>query len=276
MSHAFNFKDITGQKFHRLQVIGFAGIGKENRAMWECQCECGNIVIVAGKNLRNGSTKSCGCYNIDAIKARNTIVHGTHLETHTKLFHVWSGMLSRCNNPNFISYKHYGGKGIRVCKEWEKDFAKFKEWAIANGYQEDLTIDRIDYNGNYEPSNCRWCTLKEQARNRSSNKLITYNGETHCLADWADILGMNYNLLLSRIRSNKYSIEEAFTKPPRSRTNFSNEVLTFQGESHTLHEWSALTNTSVRTLQTRIKKNLPIEEILKPKVQKNGDDGLLC
>ena len=217
MEHANNFKDITGEKYNRLTVIGYAGRGKENRAMWKCRCDCGNTVVVSGKNLRNGNTHSCGCYNIDRIKERNRILKRKHGETNTKLFHVWTGMLCRCNNPHAINYNIYGAKGIKVCDEWANDFTKFRDWAYENGYREDLTIDRIDYNGIYEPSNCRWCTNKEQSRNRRSNKLVTYKGETHCVADWADIIGMKYSVLLSRLHNPHYSLERAFTEPPRKR-----------------------------------------------------------
>lgn len=217
MSHSGNYKDITGQKFNRLTALRYVGMNKDKHALWECVCDCGNVVVVQGSNLRSGNTKSCGCYNIDRIKERNHILKRKHGETNTKLFHVWAGMLTRCNNPNAINYCDYGAKGIRVCDEWANDFTKFRDWAYANGYREDLTIDRIDYHGIYEPSNCRWCTAKEQNRNRSSNTLITYKGETHCIADWADIIGMKYSILQRRLNNPHYTLERAFTEPPRKR-----------------------------------------------------------
>lgn len=119
-----------------------------------------------------------------------------------KLYRVWGGMLSRCNNPNHPLYKNYGGRGVTVCKEWH-DFAVFREWAIANGYVEcdnrnKYSIDRIDVNGNYEPSNCRWADCKEQMNNRRCNTFVRYNGVTKTLAQWADYFGMNYSSFMSR------------------------------------------------------------------------------
>ena len=217
MSHSGNYKDITGQKFNRLTALRYVGMNKDKHALWECVCDCGNVVVVQGSNLRSGNTKSCGCYNIDRIKERNHILKWKHGGRDTKLFHIWSGMKTRCYNPNAINYKDYGAKGITICDEWLKDFANFKEWALNNGYSPELTIDRIDYNGNYEPNNCRWCTTKEQNRNRSSNTLITYKGETHCIADWADIIGMKYSILQRRLNNPHYTLERAFTEPPRKR-----------------------------------------------------------
>lgn len=217
INHAHNFVDITGQKFNRLTAIRCVGKDKHNYALWEFKCDCGKTIVARGKYVRNGNTKSCGCYNIDSIKARNKIIHRKHGETHTKLFHIWTGMLTRCNNKNAINFHDYGAKGVSVCEEWAKDFIKFRDWALENGYSPELTIDRRDFNGNYEPDNCRWITMKEQQRNRSSNKLITYKGETHCMVEWAEIVGIKYDILQKRLNNPNYSVERALTEPPRPR-----------------------------------------------------------
>lgn len=125
-------------------------------------------------------------------------------KTNIKLYDVWQHIKQRCYNNNNQAYPNYGGRGIEVCKEWLDDFMTFYDWSINNGYKEGLTIDRIDVNGNYEPSNCRWVDRKIQARNRRNNRNITINGETHCLKDWCKILNLNYNTVSSRLHYNKF------------------------------------------------------------------------
>lgn len=129
----------------------------------------------------------------------------------TKLYGVWCAMKERCNNPHNKSYKNYGAKGIAVCEEWSKSFAKFKEWSESNGYADGLTIDRKNSNGNYEPNNCRWVTTAEQNRNYSRNHFITYQGKTKCLCDWADYFGINRATVLFRLKQGK-DLNEVFSR----------------------------------------------------------------
>lgn len=132
----------------------------------------------------------------------------THGMRRTKLYNKWCSMKERCENPHNKSYKHYGGKGIKVCNEWSTSFKNFMEWATCNGYQEDLTIDRIDNLKGYEPSNCRFVTTYYQNRNYSRNHMLSYKGETLCLADMASKYGINRATLLYRLKSGK-SIDES-------------------------------------------------------------------
>lgn len=197
--------DLTGQKFGRLTVI--KDTGKKNndkRALWLCKCNCGNEVIISGKDLRNGNTQSCGCLQRDRSRK--------HGEWGTRLYRIWYDMKDRCFNKNSVNYKYYGGRGITICKEWKEKPFLFFQWARNNGYQDNLTIDRIDSNGNYEPSNCRWATMKEQSNNVRNNKRITYNNETHTMSEWAEILNIDYHLLQSRLY-HKWSFERAIKSP---------------------------------------------------------------
>ena len=190
-------KDITGQKFGKLTVLKM--FRRDNKTFCECQCDCGNIKIIQQANLKNGSSKSCGCLAKELSKKRRTI-HGL---TGTRIFRIWDDMKSRCYNKNAISFKNYGGRDITICDEWLNDVKSFYEWSMANGYQDNMTIDRIDVNGNYEPNNCRWVDRQTQQNNTRSNHYITHNGETHTIAEWARILNKKYRCVQSRVKRGK-------------------------------------------------------------------------
>lgn len=185
-------QNAIGEKFGRLTIIGFESY---NPAKCKCRCECGNIKTVRLKDLRSGKIVSCGCF----AKERNSEINTIHGKSHSRLFSIWSNMISRCENENIKVYQYYGKRGISVCKEWRNDFREFYKWANAHGYKDDLTLDRIDNDKGYAPDNCRWVTMKSQANNTRRNRLITYNGETKTLKQWADIMGCNESMLRSRL-----------------------------------------------------------------------------
>lgn len=180
--------DLTGLKFGRLTVVCKAGVqnqGKRgSRSMWLCKCDCGNEKVIVRNCLVTGNTRSCGCLELET----KTNTHFKHGMAKSRLWKIWCGIKDRCNNPNNKSYSYYGGKGVKVCAEWassENGFENFRRWAEGNGYSENLTIDRIDSNGNYEPCNCRWVTRKEQTRNRNITLKLS-------LAEIAEIEAISY------------------------------------------------------------------------------------
>ncbi len=188
------FKDITGQRFGRLVVLKYLGQDKHSHSLWLCECDCGNETILPKCKLTTGWTKSCGCLHKEIVSKENCSFY-KHGKTKTRQHNLWAGMIDRCYNTKNQDYYNYGSRGIGVCKEWldkEKGFINFYNWAMENGYQDNLTIDRIDNNKNYEPNNCRWATTEEQAKNRRCNHLITYKGETHNLKEWAKIKNISY------------------------------------------------------------------------------------
>lgn len=204
--------DLTGQRFGRLVALNKLAVRSGHGSVWLCRCDCGKETSVRRDQLMGGNTKSCGCLRNDV----NTI----HGESKTKLHRIWAGMKQRCYDPNTTGYQNYGGRGVRVCDEWKNDFCAFRDWALISGYREGLSIERQDTSGNYTPENCRWATAKEQANNRRSNILITYQGITLTEKQWAEKLGISYNTLHTRIKTRGWDIDRAFTTPVQSKRRF--------------------------------------------------------
>lgn len=190
MRNTSKIKDLTGQKFNKLTVIGIAS---RNPLYWECRCDCGNIVHVRPSNLKQGQVKSCGCLHHKG--------NPTHNLSRTRIYRIYKKMIRRCYSKDEPAYVNYGGRGISVCDEWKKSVETFYKWAISNGYEDNLTIDRIDNNGNYSPENCRWTTYQAQSNNRRSNITVEINGISKTLMEWCEEYDMPYKRVHMRIKN---------------------------------------------------------------------------
>lgn len=179
--------------------------------------------------------------------------------TYTRLGSIYHNIKTRCSNPNYDKYNYYGGKGITMCDEWLASYDAFESWALEHGYTDDLTIDRIDVNKGYSPDNCRWVTWKEQANNRTSNRHITYNGETKTLQQWAEQFDIKPNTISQRLNSG-WPIEQALTQP--ATTKFYPAPITFNGETHTMAEWSRIKGMTNNAISNRLLRGWTVEEAL--------------
>lgn len=213
-------KDITGMVFNDWTVIAEYGRSKSGSATFLCRCACGAERIVEGRSIRTGTSKGCGCKRVmNALEASKkvTVKHGGR---HERLYSVWNGMKDRCNNPGSKFYPRYGGRGIKVCTEWDESYATFREWATTHGYNSnatkyECTIERLDNNVGYSPDNCVWTTQKKQCNNRSSNHMVTFGGASHTLSEWSEITGIRKDTLLKRLCKYGRSVERALTELPR-------------------------------------------------------------
>ncbi len=194
---------MIGKRFGRLVVAERSTNDKDGNARWTCICDCGNNTTVLAKSLRGGRTRSCGCLLSESSKTRMTELLTKHGRSGTKLYCVYRSMIERCTKPQHKSFHNYGARGISVCDEWTNDRIAFFEWAVDNGYREGLTLDRIDNDGNYEPSNCRWVTQKENSNNTRKNVRFSFGGETHTISEWANITGLSYSKIYQRYRARK-------------------------------------------------------------------------
>lgn len=211
-------KDLTGQRFGRLVVIGVDDRGTRKTYLY-CQCDCGTVKSIRSDGLLSGAVKSCGCLKREQDKTNLTANH-KHKMSHTRPYVIWQGMKSRCYNHNDSRYDRYGGRGVTVCDEWRDDFTAFYEWALKNGYEDNLTIDRIDNDKGYSPDNCRWADTETQCRNRSTNINITIGNSTRTLTEWCEIFELDFKTVDARYQRDKYrGIEDLFKPIRRFRGN---------------------------------------------------------
>lgn len=203
-----SFIDISGHKYGRLRVIK-RDKNRKGRTAWLCKCDCGTFVTVLRQSLRSGATVSCGCYMREVtIKAHKKHGHSPSSGKSPE-YSAWVSMIQRCNNPNSRAYKDYGARGIIVCDEW----MSFDNFLRDMGCRPDsMTLDRIDNNGNYEPSNCRWATRKQQMRNRRNNRILEYNGKKLTLTEWSEETGLTIETIRNRLRLG-WDLSHALTVP---------------------------------------------------------------
>lgn len=190
--------DLTGTRFGRLVVLERSedkmySCGTKE-AQWLCICDCGKQTIVSRSNLKNGSTKSCGCLNYERICQRRVS------DTHKRILRILRGMKDRCYNPNYHSFSRYGGRGITICDEWRNDSGTFEKWALEHGYSDELSIDRIDNDLGYSPENCRWVTKSIQQNNKSNNNYLEYGGQKRTVTEWANLIGVDRSTIVRRIK----------------------------------------------------------------------------
>lgn len=215
--------ELTNKRFGRLVAIEYHHSNKKGHRYWLCHCDCGKEVVVGVGNLGR-HTNSCGCLANELSRERVK----KHLSSKTRLYPIWASMKRRCYSETSHAYKNYGARGIKMADEWlgEHGFERFKEWAYINGYKEEVlpnnmnkwTIDRIDNNGNYEPSNCRWITAEEQQKNTRNNRVITFNNKTQILADWAREIGISIDTLYHRLKAG-WDVEKTLTTPLKCGKN---------------------------------------------------------
>lgn len=190
-------EEVVGNVYGHITVLADAERKGRNSRFVLCVCKCGTKKEFRMQLLKTGKTKSCGCvsHEMGAEKRR------THGGTGTRLHNIWRSIKRRCYNPNERVYEYYGGKGVVMHDDWLFDFARFRDWSEKNGYSEDLTIDRIDNTGNYEPSNCRWVSMQVQSNNKSNNRMMKINGTTKTVADWSRFTGVNVKTIYNRLYS---------------------------------------------------------------------------
>lgn len=211
IEHKYN--DLSGKRFGRWTVIERVYQEGMTGTLFKCECDCGNTGVVSSSTLLKGKSKSCGCYQ----KIYDAESNKTHGMSGTRIWRIWSCMKARCNNEKDTTYQYYGARGIKVCDDWNNSFESFHEWSVDNGYNENLTLDRIDVDGNYEPENCRWITMKEQGSNRRNNVLYELNGQKKTLPQWGEEYGIDYRKVYRRMYYSKWDLEKALTTPIQER-----------------------------------------------------------
>jgi hypothetical protein len=253
--------DLSGKTFGKLKVIEMDRDyqSEDGQFRWKCECECGNVTYVTTRNLKSGSIKSCGCIKFNPNSRYKTD------EVFKKIKTVWTGMKKRCNNPKYEHYNLYGGRGIVVCKEWQS-LNSFYEWALKNGYEIGLQIDRKDTNGNYEPSNCRWLTPQENSQNRRNNKYLTIKGEKKLISQWAKEIGITIKTLNDRIERGWSESELLLNSHERSNVRkYLGKTHIINGVEKSFSEWSDIIGISQASFRDRVDAGWSDDELLKPK-----------
>jgi len=247
----------AGDKFGKLTLIEsiYQGKGKSNK--WLCSCDCGNETKVFSYNFRNGNTTQCADCVIKS-RAKNRTRHGDLAGGKCALeYSCWIQIKMRCYNKKNKRYERYGGRGITVCDKWLNDYSQFLK-DMGRRPDDCSSIDRIDNDGNYEPGNCKWANVYDQAKNKSNNVMLTLNGKTTHLLEWERITGIKERTIARRLKIG-WSHEKALTHKVRSAI-----MLEFKGERKTIEQWSDIVGISHSAIRRRMKKGLSMERILAP------------
>lgn len=240
-------ENLSGCRFGRWLVTD-THERRNKRTYWECVCDCGQTRFVLAQNLKNGESVSCGCFNRELASKRLIEHNSKGYDTKERLYNIWKLIKARTLNKNSPAFNYYGGRGIRICDEW-KTYKPFMEWAKANGYKDDLTIDRIDVNGDYCPENCRWATPKQQSNNKRNNRVLEYQGEKLTLAELSEKTGISYCTL-------KYRANHGL---PLTNDTYQAEVYGYKGEQMTMYGISKKTGLSYSAIRYRIKKGIDLD-----------------
>ena len=203
-------KDLTGMRFGKLTVL-YEDNDRTTHGCtrWICRCECGTIKSIDRGSLTSGKTRSCGCLHNELLGASRR----KHGSSGSRLYRIWKSIKERCYRKKCRIYKYYGERGVCICDEWKDDFKSFEKWARSNGYNDELSIDRIDHDGNYSPDNCRWVDAKAQNNNKRTNHILTLDGVSHTMSEWADITGISYSAIRNRINNYGWDVRRALSTP---------------------------------------------------------------
>lgn len=235
-------------------------IDKHGRTTYPFKCACGNVVYLCLSAVMTGHDTSCGCGLGKQFSIAKRQSHGL---SHHPLYKTWNNITQRCG-------KHKNYLNIAVCEEWRSNFKSFYDWSVNNGWKEGLTIDRIDYNGDYEPANCRWITQSEQTRNTSRNHTVTINGITKCVTDWCDLYGISLGTFYDRIKAGMSEHEALFTPSRQGYKSMRKSLITYNGETKTVNEWAKTIGIHPQTIVSRILnwKDATPDELLSPRFKK--------
>lgn len=272
------FEDLTNRKFGLLTVCQYIGEKEDKNdrivRLWKCKCDCGGEIIAKENSLLKGERRSCGCINRKQMSelGKSQRKHGARSDNATpsdvRLYNVWNSIIERTTNPKSRVWNAYGGRGITICDEWRNSFESFKEWAEKNGYKDELTIDRINNDMGYTPENCRWATYKQQNNNRRSNVNITIDEETHTLAEWSEISGINRWTITDRLKKNPNISKEELFAPPVRHNRFEQKI-EIDGETKTIEEWSNISGVHKELIWIRLKNGWDVSAaIFKPSLRK--------
>lgn len=269
--------DISGMRFFRLVAIERDDSKNDgHHIFWKCKCDCGNEIVVRKDSLLSGHAKSCGCY----LSERRIDGHlKTHGQSKTRLYHTWIGMRRRCYNESDEAYPSYGGRGIKACEDWKNDFQSFASWAYLTGYDEsksrsEQSIDRIDVNGNYEPSNCRWADCETQNYNRRDTRKIVIDGEEKTLKDIEKEYGVSMSTLRSRYKkykSGEYTINDLTSKEKLCKPRKNNTFIEVDGITKRLCDWERETGIGRKTIMNRYKRGIMGKELFNPTYSKRQE-----